>query len=88
MFIGRHGSLNGAQHRGHEVVFVSFDKDKPAGIFKDVLVGLLSPRGDAYGRPVGVAHSAKPVNLELPADVLRAYRATLRPVRAGVALLI
>ena len=88
MFIGQHGSLNGAQHRGHEVVFVSFDKDKPAGISKDVLIGFLIPRGGAYGLPVGAAHSAKPVNLDLPADVLQAYRATLRPVRAGVALLI
>ncbi len=55
MFIGQHGSWNRAQHSGYKVVFVPFADGKPAGMPEDVLTGFLSPRGDAYGRPVGVA---------------------------------
>lgn len=55
MFIGQHGSWNRAQHSGYKVVFVPFSGGKPAGLPQDLLTGFLSPQGDAYGRPVGVA---------------------------------
>jgi glucose/arabinose dehydrogenase len=37
------------------VVFVPFRNGRPDGMPVDVLTGFLSPDGDAYGRPVGVA---------------------------------
>jgi len=36
-------------------VFVPFRDGRPVGQPIDVLTGFLSPEGDAYGRPVGVA---------------------------------
>jgi glucose/arabinose dehydrogenase len=54
-FIGEHGSWNRKPPAGYKVVFVPFGNGKPAGMPVDVLTGFLSPEGDAYGRPVGVA---------------------------------
>ena len=55
MFVGEHGSWNRKPPAGYKVVFVPFADGKPAGTPIDVLSGFLSPAGDAYGRPVGVA---------------------------------
>jgi len=56
MFIGQHGSWNRRPHSGYKVVFVPFVAGKPAGTPPiDVVTGFLSPDGDAWGRPVGVA---------------------------------
>ncbi|MEK8029472.1 sorbosone dehydrogenase family protein [Ideonella sp. DXS29W] len=55
-FIGQHGSWNREPRSGYKVVFVPFDGALPArgAMPEDVLTGFLSPRGEAYGRPVGV----------------------------------
>ena len=56
MFIGQHGSWNRQPHSGYKVVFVPFDGGKPSGAAPlDVLTGFLSEKGEAHGRPVGVA---------------------------------
>ena len=55
MFIGQHGSWNRRPHSGYKVVFAPFSQGRPAGVPLDVLTGFLSPEGQAYGRPVGVA---------------------------------
>ena len=55
MFIGQHGSWNRKPHSGYKVIFVPFESGKPAGQAIDVLTGFLSKKGEAYGRPVGVA---------------------------------
>jgi glucose/arabinose dehydrogenase len=55
MFIGQHGSWNRAPHSGYKVVFVPFEGGTAVGTPLDVLTGFLSDKGDAYGRPVGVA---------------------------------
>lgn len=55
MFIGQHGSWNRRPHSGYKVIFVPFDSGKPSGPPIDVLTGFLSEKGDAFGRPVGVA---------------------------------
>jgi len=55
MFIGEHGSWNRKPRSGYKVVFVPFAGGKPSGMPVDVLTGFLSPEGDAWGRPVGVA---------------------------------
>ena len=55
VFIGEHGSWNRRPPAGYDVVFVPFAGGKPSGNPIPVLTGFLSPNGDAYGRPVGVA---------------------------------
>jgi glucose/arabinose dehydrogenase len=54
-FIGEHGSWNRDPFSGYKVVFVPFSDGQPAGQPVDVLTGFLSDRGEAQGRPVGVA---------------------------------
>ena len=55
MFIGQHGSWNRRPYAGYKVIFVPFKGGVPNGPPIDVLTGFLSEKGDAYGRPVGVA---------------------------------
>ncbi len=60
MFIGQYGSWNRRPHSGYKVIFVPFEGSKPVnGAPVDVLTGFLSPEGNAYGRPVGVAIDRK-----------------------------
>ncbi len=54
-FVGQHGSWNRRPPSGYNVVFVPFRDGKPSGPPVEVLSGFLSPEGDAWGRPVGVA---------------------------------
>jgi glucose/arabinose dehydrogenase len=54
-FIGQHGSWNREPRSGYKVIFVSFASGKPIGMPEDVLTGFLDSKGDARGRPVGVA---------------------------------
>jgi glucose/arabinose dehydrogenase len=54
-FVGQHGSWNRDPPAGYKVVFVPFRNGRPEGMPIDVLTGFLSPDGEAYGRPVGVA---------------------------------
>ena len=54
-FVGQHGSWNRRPPSGYNVVFIPFRDGKPSGPPLEVLSGFLSPEGDAYGRPVGVA---------------------------------
>ena len=55
VFVGQHGSWNRKPRSGYKVIFVPFVGGRPAGPPLDVLSGFLSPDGDAWGRPVGVA---------------------------------
>jgi len=55
MFIGQHGSWNRKVPAGYKVVFVPFVGAKPSGMPIDVLTGFLDAKGQAMGRPVGVA---------------------------------
>jgi glucose/arabinose dehydrogenase len=55
MFVGEHGSWNRRPRSGYRVVYVSFADGRPSGLPIDVLTGFLSPDGEAWGRPVGVA---------------------------------
>jgi glucose/arabinose dehydrogenase len=55
MFIGQHGSWNRKPRSGYNVVFVPFSKGRPSGPPVEVLSGLVTADGKAYGRPVGVA---------------------------------
>jgi hypothetical protein len=55
MFIGLHGSWNRKPPVGYKVVFVPFEGGRPSGPYISVLTGFVSERGQARGRPVGVA---------------------------------
>ena len=54
-FIGQHGSWNRDPPSGYKVIFVPFANGKPSGPPRDVITGFLSDKGEAMGRPVGVA---------------------------------
>lgn len=58
-FVGQHGSWNRDPPAGYKVIFVPFRDGRPDGMPMDVLTGFISPDGDAYGRPVGVAIDAE-----------------------------
>ena len=53
-FIGQHGSWNRRPFSGYRVIFVPFARGHPDGPAEEVLTGFLNPKGEAYGRPVGV----------------------------------
>jgi glucose/arabinose dehydrogenase len=56
MAIGQHGSWNRSTLSGYKVVFVPFEKGRPAGPPRDLLGGFLSADEKvSFGRPVGVA---------------------------------
>ena len=54
-FIGQHGTWNRRPAAGYKVIFVPFSGGKPSGMPEDILTGFLNDRGEAQGRPVGVA---------------------------------
>lgn len=55
MFVSEHGSWNRSPPVGYKVVFVPFRNGTPSGPPLDVLNGFLSSKGEAWGRPVGLA---------------------------------
>jgi glucose/arabinose dehydrogenase len=55
VFIGQHGSWNRRPPSGYRVVFVPFTGGKPSGPPQAFLTGFLDAKGQARGRPVGVA---------------------------------
>lgn len=54
-FIGQHGSWNRNPVSGYKVLFVPFKDGKPDGAPQDILTGFLNDKGQARGRPAGVA---------------------------------
>jgi len=58
-FVGQHGSWNRMPRSGYKVIFVPFTRGVPSGPPEDILTGFLSPKDEAYGRPVGVAIDAE-----------------------------
>lgn len=54
-FIGQHGSWNRSEPVGYRVAYVPFANGRPSGQVEDFLTGFLNARGEAQGRPVGVA---------------------------------
>jgi glucose/arabinose dehydrogenase len=59
VFIGEHGSWNRKPRSGYKVVYVPFMNGRPVSEPIDFLTGFVSPEGDAWGRPVGVAMDHK-----------------------------
>jgi glucose/arabinose dehydrogenase len=55
IFASEHGSWNRSVRTGYEVVFVPVKDGRATGEYVDFLTGFVTPKGDAWGRPVGVA---------------------------------
>jgi glucose/arabinose dehydrogenase len=55
IFASQHGSWNRLVRSGYEVVRVPLKNGKSDGTYEDFLTGFLTPNGDVWGRPVGVA---------------------------------
>jgi glucose/arabinose dehydrogenase len=55
MFVGQHGSWNRKPRSGYRVLFVPFRDGQPSGAPIEVLTGFVDEKGEALGRPVGVA---------------------------------
>ena len=55
-FISQRGSWNRREFAGYRVLFLPFADGRPSGSPEEFLTGFLVPgRGEAYGRPVGLA---------------------------------
>jgi glucose/arabinose dehydrogenase len=55
IFAAEHGSWNRARRTGYKVVRVPMKDGKATGEYEDFLVGFVTPEGNVWGRPVGVA---------------------------------
>jgi glucose/arabinose dehydrogenase len=55
IFAAEHGSWNRARRTGYKVIRVPIDGGEATGAYEDFLVGFVTPEGDVWGRPVGVA---------------------------------
>jgi glucose/arabinose dehydrogenase len=55
IFAAEHGSWNKSVRTGYEVVCVPLKNGKAGGEYQDFLTGFVTPNGDVWGRPVGVA---------------------------------
>ena len=54
-FIGQHGSWNRKPRSGYQVIFVPFAGGRPDGRPQAILTSFVNEKGQAQGRPVGVA---------------------------------
>jgi glucose/arabinose dehydrogenase len=54
-FAAQHGSWNRAKRTGYKVIRVPLKDGVPTGEYEDFLTGFVTPTGEVWGRPVGVA---------------------------------
>lgn len=57
IFAAQHGSWNKSSRTGYEVVRVPLQNGHATGEYEDFLTGFVTPDGQVWGRPVGVAVS-------------------------------
>jgi glucose/arabinose dehydrogenase len=55
IFAAEHGSWNRSRRTGYKVIRVPAPNGKATGEYEDFLTGFVTPSGDVWGRPVGVA---------------------------------
>lgn len=55
LFVASHGSWNRSKRTGYKIVRALFNKGKPTGEYEDFLTGFVTPEGNVWGRPVGLA---------------------------------
>ncbi|MGO4880366.1 MAG: PQQ-dependent sugar dehydrogenase [Bryobacteraceae bacterium] len=54
-FASEHGSWNRSTRAGYEVIRVPLKNGQATGEYEDFVTGFVTPNGDVWGRPVGVA---------------------------------
>jgi glucose/arabinose dehydrogenase len=54
-FAAEHGSWNRAKRAGYEVITIPMHDGHASGEYDDFLTGFVTPQGEVWGRPVGVA---------------------------------
>jgi glucose/arabinose dehydrogenase len=54
-FAAEHGSWNRTRRTGYKVIRIPMKDGKATGEYEDFLVGFVTPEGNVWGRPVGVA---------------------------------
>ena len=54
-FVALHGSWNRARRTGYKLIRVPLRKGVPTGEYEDFMTGFVTPDGNVWGRPVGVA---------------------------------
>jgi glucose/arabinose dehydrogenase len=54
-FAAEHGSWNRAKRGGYEVIMIPMKGGNATGAYEDFLTGFVTPQGQVWGRPVGVA---------------------------------
>ena len=86
--VGQHGSWNRKPRSGYKVIYVPFSGGRPAGGPVDLLTGFLDEKGQAQGRPVGVAFDGKDALLVADDVGNRVWRvsASSAPARTVAAL--
>jgi glucose/arabinose dehydrogenase len=57
-FAAEHGSWNRAQRSGYEVIRLPMKGGHATGEYEDFLTGFVTPDGQVWGRPVGVAQAS------------------------------
>lgn len=55
IFAAQHGSWNRSVRTGYEVIRVLLEDGRATGAYEDFLTGFVTPDGEVWGRPVGVA---------------------------------
>ena len=55
LFAAEHGSWNRATRTGYEIIRVPLKNGRPDGSYEDFVTGFVTPDGQVWGRPVGVA---------------------------------
>lgn len=56
-FAAEHGSWNRAKRTGYKVIRALLHNGVPTGEYEDFMIGFVTPTGDVWGRPVGVAQA-------------------------------
>ncbi|MDT5263343.1 MAG: hypothetical protein QOC61_2347 [Acidobacteriota bacterium] len=56
-FAAEHGSWNRGKRTGYKVIRVLLRNGVPTGEYEDFMTGFVTPAGDVWGRPVGVAEA-------------------------------
>jgi glucose/arabinose dehydrogenase len=55
IFAAEHGSWNRQRRVGYKVIRAPLKNGNPTGEYEDFMTGFVTPEGDVWGRPVGVA---------------------------------
>jgi glucose/arabinose dehydrogenase len=55
VFAAEHGSWNRSERAGYEVIRAPLKGGKATGEYEDFVTGFVTPDGQVWGRPVGVA---------------------------------